>query len=188
MRFRSFIIFLSALFASAFARVRCVNNRDCFKHVVVENMTSSVENMTSRKSMPLSGVLHDGRVFLIVWASYCRPCVEKISSIPLLQDALKSRGLKTRVVMVSIDSKKENADLKKENAAYGDTNFSLSKVLQLWSDNLSSVMGKVGSRSIPCAFLLNKQGECIRAITELVPEKGGWDCEDVVSQIKYFEQ
>lgn len=181
MRFRSFIIFLSALFAPAFARVRCVKNTDVFKHVVVEKMGS-------RESMSLSDVIDDRPVFLIVWASYCRPCVEKISSIPLLQDALKSRGLKTRVVMVSIDSKKENADLKKENAAYGDTNFSLSKVLQLWSNNLSSVMGKVGSRSIPCAFLLDKQGKCIRAIKELVPEKGGWDCEDVVSQIKYFEQ
>lgn len=184
MRFRSFIIFLSALFASAFACDSCAS--DCLNRVVVEKMGS-------KKSMPLSGVLDDGPVFVIVWASFCNPCVEKIPSIPRLQDTLKSRGLKTRVVMVSVDRKKENANLKKANAACGDTNFSLSQVLQLWTKDFSSVIGEVGSRSIPIPFAfwmykLDKKGKYIRLIKGRVPEKGGWDCKDVVSQIQSFEQ
>lgn len=169
MRFRSFIIFLSALFASAFARVRCVNDTDVFNHVNVETMGSS-------QSMPLGNVLGDGPVFLIVWANFCAPCVRKIPSIPLLQAALRFRGLKTRVVMVSIDEQKEKV------------NCYLNQVLQLWSHNLSSAIAQVGSNSIPCAFLLDNKGKYIRKIKKLVPEKDRWDCEDVVSQIQYFEQ
>ena len=181
MRFRFFIIFLSALFASAFACVRCVrvHNTDVFNCVNVEKMGS--EKMGSKASMLLRDVLADGPVFLIVWANFCAPCVAKIPSIPRLQAALRSKGLKTRVVMVSVDPKKEKA-------AYGDTNCSLSQVLQLWSQELSSVMGKVVLDSIPCALLLDKKGQCIRVIKALVPEKVEWDCKDVVSQIECFEQ
>ena len=140
------------------------------------------ENVRSGQKNSLSDFVgksaNDGvPILLIVWASYCMPCIEKMPSIGHLERALRAKNLKTRIVLLSIDPIKDSLCRR---------TFPLPGAHPLlWSCCLLEMMKGVASHSIPCGFLVDKNGQ---ASLEIVPDGETWNSSDIVSVIQSFEE
>lgn len=119
--------------------------------------------------------LHKGRVCLVVvWASYCPPCVKKLASVVDLKKVLHKEGVD--VVVVSIDRTKGAAH-DKVHSMGGD----VGSVAQWWSADLASIMHRVGVHSIPCAFVVSADGALIKT---LHPHGESWNDSSIVDAVK----
>ena len=164
----SFTFFLCCAWSGV--DVSSVQNANDFSSVsfadVYSGKKSSICEMLSQSNAP---------ILLIVWASYCPPCLEKLASVKRLEGALKLRKAKTKVLVLAIGSKRPYEDRSIENAP--DPLY--------WSENLLSFMTDVGVRFIPCAFLISRQGTVVKKITAI---KGQWDSADILNDIQQFEK
>ena len=119
--------------------------------------------------------LHKGRVCLVVvWASYCPPCVKKLASVVDLKKVLCKEGVD--VVVVSIDRTKDAAHDKVHSMG-----GAVKGVAQWWSADLASIMYRIGVQSIPCAFVVDASGELIKTIQ---PQGESWTDPSIVAEIK----
>jgi peroxiredoxin len=88
------------------------------------------------------------------WASWCAPCLKELPLMNEWHEAWAGRG--ARVAAISIDSQEHKARkfAKKENLS-----------MMLYHDGPNGLAKKLDLPSVPCTFLLDRDGRVVRVIS-----------------------
>jgi peroxiredoxin len=88
------------------------------------------------------------------WASWCTPCLKELPLMNEWHEAWANRG--ARVVAISIDSEAHKARkfVKKTNLS-----------MMLYHDGPDGLARQLDLPSVPCTFLLDREGRVVRVVT-----------------------
>ena len=139
----------------------------------------------SGREQPIDGGEH--RVLVVLWASWCAPCLAELQALSREQERLTAAGI--RVIPVNVeDINKPSAErLQMVNRVFRRHRLSWDKALgttdlvEVLDAVQRSIIGRQAPLPVPCSFLLNSEGDLLAIY------KGERKVEDLLMDLSTLE-